>query len=101
MAVKGFGNANFSLRENSSPVLLDDLALTVCTAALGVRMCTKYPGFNLLDETISIPATATATIFVVRSENSTHKYDTHMAVTVHRQPDILQNIYTKLLKEGN
>lgn len=100
LAVKGFGSGDSMLKENSSPVLLDDLARTICVAALESSLCRNYPGFDIMDKTLIIPESATVTIFVVSSKDSDYKFDTHKPVTVNRQPDILQNLYHVLSNEN-
>jgi len=99
LAIKGFGNADFKLKEDMSPALLDDLAKTICDAALGLVQCKKYPGFNLLNQPLTIPKSAVATLFVVRSKDSDYKFKSHRAVTVKRQPGILKNLHESLSAE--
>ena len=93
LAIKDFGPASASLEENTSPVLLDDLALTICLPALSDKQCTGYPGFDLLEENLAIPDDAEATFFVVKSPFSDFKFETHEAITVKRQPDSLRNLF--------
>lgn len=95
LAIKGFGPADTRLAEDTSPVLLDDLALTVCLSVLNDNQCTSYPGFDLLEENLVIPDDAEATFFIVQSPFSDFKFETHRAVTVKRHPDILENLYKK------
>ncbi len=96
LAIKGFGAADAPLKANAAPVLLDDLARTICTAALGAGQCRRYPGFDLLKEPLEIPAAAKVTLFVVASKRSGYRYDSHIPVTVARQPGILRNLHEKL-----
>ena len=96
LAIKDFGSGDSISKSNGSPVLLDDLAKTICVAALSEPQCTKYPGFDILDEELTIPESAVATLFVVKSEKSDFRYDSHKAVTVKRQSDIVQNLYRTL-----
>jgi len=98
MAIKGLGPADFSLKENFEPVMLDDLARTICVAALDSEHCEIYPGFNVMEENLRIPLSATATFFVVESKDSTFFYDTHKAITIDRQPNLLDNLHALLSK---
>ena len=86
MAIKGFGPGEPGLKVSDSPVLLDDMARTICVAALESSQCQQYPGFDILDKALLIPDDATVTLFVVRDKNSTFMFKTHKAVTVKRQP---------------
>jgi hypothetical protein len=81
---------------NLSPVMIDDLARTVCVAALDEPHCYQYPGYDLMDGELMIPEDATATVFIPASNTSTFEYDTHISVSVKRHPDIVQNLYEKL-----
>jgi len=101
LAIKAFGETDFNLIENPAPVLLDDLAKTVCTAALGEFDCAIYPGFDILDENLNIPDSATATLFIVKSGQSNFSYDTHKAIEVRRNPGILQNLRKALSPESH
>ena len=99
LAIKSFGPVDSNIKENLSPVLLDDLAKTICVAALSDPLCTQYPGFDILDESLSISDSEVVTLFVVRSKKSDFRYNSHKAITVKRQPDIVQNLYDTLTSD--
>ena len=93
LAIKAPGPGRFALKNNPSPVMLDDLARSICMVSLDASLCTRYPGFDLSSEDLSIPESAEVTLFVVRSDCSDFKFDSHDAVTVRRQASILKNLY--------
>lgn len=99
LAVKPAGSMNSALSVNDSPVMLDDLAKSICLEHLEISQCEKYPGFNLMERELVIPETAQVTLFIVGSNRSTFKYDTHEPITVNRHPGILQNLRDALSAE--
>ncbi|MFC1695079.1 sulfatase-like hydrolase/transferase [Pseudomonadota bacterium] len=93
LAVKAPGPGRFALRNDPSSVILDDLARSIYMVSLNASLCTRYPGFDLFSEDLSIPESAEVPLFVVRSDRSDFKFDSHDAVTVRRQASILKNLY--------
>ena len=99
LMVKGFVDSGGQLKENPEPVVLDDLAYTLCAESIKTSQCTQYPGFNILDDNLSIPDTAEVTLFVVKSKSSDYHYDSDTALQVKRQPSILFNLHKILDSE--
>ena len=99
LAIKDFGPPAGPLQKNSSPVLLDDMAKTICMAALDAPRCDQYTGLNLLAPNLDPRDSPEVTLFIVASEASSWKFDTLQAVSVKRQPDILQNLHDYLTEE--
>lgn len=106
LAIKGWGQKTSELDINTSPVLIDDLAKTICNEALsletmGHETCAIYPGYNLLANPLVVPDSARATMFIVTSDKSNYKFDTHKSVTVKRAPNIIQNLDAAIAKEND
>lgn len=99
LAIKPFGPGSGKLQFRSDPVLLDDLARTLCQASGIETDCDQYPGFNLLNPSHDEIESAPATFYVVKSAGSTYRYDTHEAITLHRGKDILESLHTALTDE--
>lgn len=98
-AIKGLGPSSGPLQKNSSSVLLDDMARTICLAALDGPRCDQYAGLDLLAPNLDPRESSEVTMFIVGSDSSNWRFRTWQAVTVNRQPDILQNLYEYLLVE--
>ena len=98
LAVKPFGPGEGEpLRWSDAPVMLDDLARTICEESEIEFECDTYPGYNILRDSDVIPTDDEVTVFVVTSETSDFRFETHQAVTITRGSDILQSLYDELL----
>ena len=92
--------ANGDLHFDSSAVMLDDLARTICQEAEIDYDCTSYPGYNILTESHMIDPTEQVTAFVVQSAASDHRFDEHQAVTFPRGDNVLLSMYEALVAKG-
>lgn len=99
LAIKGFGPSSGPLQKNSTSVLLDDMAKTICMAALNAAPCDQYPGLDLLAPDLDPRNSPEVTLFIVNSEASNWKFGTWQAVTLNRQPDIRRNLHEYLTKQ--
>jgi hypothetical protein len=99
LAIKDFGAGAGVIANSDQPVVLDDLAKTLCIHSQLPISCDIYPGYDLLDKKLSIPDEATVTLYVPESASSTYIYDTHIALTIPRHTDILQNLHAALSRQ--
>lgn len=99
LAIKPLGPAAAHVTWRDEPVLLDDLALTLCKAADVTNDCGQYPGFDLLSSELRDVEQEQVSLFVVRSQASNFQFDTHSAVTFDRGKDIVRSLLSKLVDE--
>jgi hypothetical protein len=99
LAIKDFGPTSPGVIHNHHPVILDDLARTLCVHSSITADCSEYNGYDLLGDDFSGVEMAKVTMFVVKSSKSNHTYDTHEAITIERGMDILENLHEKLSQE--
>ncbi len=99
LAIKDFQADDESIRHNTDPVMLDDLARTLCVTSGSHEGCEEYGGYNLLDGNLRISQSERVTLFVVKSPRSNFFYDTHEAVTVRREKSILESLHAALSAE--
>jgi hypothetical protein len=91
------GDAAGELTYDSSAVLLDDLARTICQEADIDYDCTRFPGYNILRESHSIDPASQVTAFVVKSPDSDYRFDEHQPISFSRGDNVLQSLYNTLL----
>ncbi len=99
LAIKPRHSVTTGLTRNAEPVLLDDLARTLCLASMTPYDCTQYPGFDLLDPALNIPGDALVTVFVIKSAESNEKLDTHVPITIRRGNGIVESLYDAVTAE--
>lgn len=100
LAIKDYNHSsNSSFSTNDMPVLLDDLALTLCLAAEVGDRCANYSGFDLLDPELEIPDDSYVFINVASSRKSDFRFRSEKSVKVKRQPNIHKNLYEVLTEE--
>jgi hypothetical protein len=96
LAIKGKNRHSGHTYSDDNPVMLDDLAKTICLHA-GIDLdCTRYKGYDLLADNLTIPSSATSVIFIVNNSNSSFRYDTHEALHLHRKKDFFSNVHHAL-----
>ena len=96
LAIKGIGPATESLAIDSHPVLLDDLARTLCVNAAVDVDCDDYGGYDLLGEDWSGIEDDVVTVFVPTDDRSSSSYDTHTPLTIRRGSSILASMHEQL-----
>ena len=96
LAIRSFGKhrASDALEWDTSPVLLDDLARTICFETQILYDCETFPGYNIVRE--SPPSDSEITLFVAQSESSNHTLDGYEAVTFTRGGRILESLASAL-----
>ena len=99
LAIKDFGEGHPGVRHDGHPVMLDDLALTLCRNADIAGGCTHYPGYDLLGDDLAGMENDEVTLFVVQSPDSTHRYETHEAITIERGTDVVASLCKALSAE--
>jgi hypothetical protein len=99
LAIKDFGPTSPGVVHNQHAVILDDLARTLCVHSGITADCSEYNGYDLLSDDFSGIEMAKVTMFVVKSSESNHTYDTHEAITIERGMDILENLHETLSQE--
>jgi hypothetical protein len=96
LAVKPSFSEVHGLDRNMAPVLLDDLAKTLC-AESGIEYdCDEYPGYNIVRESNEILPDSQVTVYVVDSNASDFRFDTHVPITVTRGEGVLGTLYAVL-----
>jgi hypothetical protein len=96
LAVKPSFSEVHGLDRDLAPVLLDDLARTLCVESGIEYDCDEYPGYNIVRESNEILPDALVTVYVVDSNASDFRFDTHVPVTVTRGKGILGTLYAGL-----
>lgn len=95
LAVKPFGPYSSDVpTESAAPVILDDLARTICEETGIDYDCGLFPGYNVIRD--EVPADAEVTVFVVPSPDADYRYASHEAVTIPRGEDIVESLYEAL-----
>lgn len=104
LAIKPFGtSSNIQVDLDARPVMdprpviLSDLAKTICQGAL-LSDCGTYPGFDLL-EAGELPEDATYFVNLVRDYRSNHLLDTHETVRFNRSTDFISELHDYLTAE--
>lgn len=96
LAIKDRGSDTAPLVHDASPVLLDDLATTICRHSSLDVDCAMYPGHDLLSEGSAGIEESQVTMFVVKSPDSDHRYDTHEPITIRRGANIVESLRAAL-----
>jgi hypothetical protein len=99
LAIKGVGPATKGLAFDSNPVLLDDLAKTLCMSTAVDVDCDDYGGYDLLGGNLSGIEDSVATLFVVADDRSSSEYDTLEPLTIRRGSRILASMHAQLSGE--
>lgn len=98
LAIKPFGlSSSTSMNVNSRPVILSDLANTICRS-VQFDDCDKYPGINVLDSN-ELPEDSTYFVNIVKDEISTHLLDTHETIQFNRSRDFFGELHDYLTAE--
>ena len=79
---------------DTQPVILDDLARTLCEESEIQYQCQEYPGYNIVRDTVD--PTAEVTAFIVESPDSNHRYEEHIAITVPRGISLVHSLHAAL-----
>ncbi len=99
LLIKNFNRRAKCLTSNKEPVMLDDLAKTLCLAAAPKESCERYNGFNLLSKNLHIPKSADSFIFIVKDKSSTFRFNTHETLHLKRRKNFHENIHQALVQE--
>jgi hypothetical protein len=100
LAIKDFGPGHGGVRHDTHPVILDDLARTLCRNSGAGADCTAYPGYDLLgSDDLTGMESSEVTLFVVESPEADGRYLTHEGITVTRQTDIVASLCATLASE--
>ncbi len=96
LAIKPVNSHASAMLVNSNPVLLDDLAKTLCIEAKISDSCAEYSGFDLLSNDFGEVEDSQITIFIVKSSESNFKYDTHEPISFKRGKNIVVSLHKTL-----
>jgi hypothetical protein len=96
LAIKPEGPTSAQLVLDAHPVLLDDLAKTLCVHAGLPIECDAYGGYDLLGADFSGIEDDMVTMFVVRDDQASSSYDMHEAIEVRRGSSILASLHERL-----
>lgn len=96
LAIKDFGPSVSALRFDRHPVMLDDLAKTLCISAGLSFDCQRYAGFDLLGDDFSGIEAATVTMFAVTGPDSDFRFRTHRPITIPRGEHVLESLHDEL-----
>lgn len=100
LAVKDFMASRAALSMDDHPVLLDDLARTLCVRSGIDADCDWYNGVDLLGNRWTGIEQAGATMFIVAPGGaSDFRYDTQVPITITRGSDILESLHAALSAE--
>jgi len=99
LAIKDFDAPAQDLKHDTSPVMLDDLARTLCQRSRTAIDCALYNGFDLIGGDFSGIEHAVVTMFVVRGERSDFRYESHDPISFPRGADILASLHSALSEE--
>ena len=99
LAIKDFGRGHHGVRHDLHPVMLDDLAKTLCRNSGIASDCAAYGGYDLLGDDLTDMESAEVTLFVVKSQKSTYRYETQEAITIERGVDVVASLCTALAGE--
>ncbi len=100
LAIKGFDETGTGqIKISGESVLLDDLAKSLCLKSASDLKCDKYPGLDIFEEPLKIPAESEVTLFIPESADSSFRYGTHIPITVNREPSIITNLHAELSKK--
>jgi hypothetical protein len=88
------------LDRDRTPVLLDDLAKTLCIESGITYDCNQYQGYNIVRESDLIAADAWVTLFVVDSSASDFRFDTHVPVRLTRGEGVLDSLHSELTQSN-
>jgi hypothetical protein len=97
LAIKDFGAREAAMTIDEHPVVLDDLARTLCVAGQIDADCSEYGGYDLRAGEWSGIEASSITMFIVKPDGtSDFRYDTHDAITIRRGSDILESLHQAL-----
>lgn len=99
LAIKDIGASRTAPAMDDHPVLLDDLARTLCIRSEIEADCDWYRGADLLGGQWEGIERAEITMFVVASAASDFHYDNHVSITITRGSDILESLHAALAAE--
>lgn len=100
LLIKDYNKQAKEVSFNDNPVLLGDLAKTLCINSNANVNCEKYPGYNLLDKNLKIPETAKAYYHIVKPDRiSGFKLEDTLEVELDRKKDFYSNINNKIIDE--
>lgn len=100
LAVKDFMVTSAAPSMDEHPVLLDDLAKTLCVRSGIDAECDWYNGFDILgDQWTSIEEAEVSMFIVAAGGESDHRYDTHVPITITRGLEILESLHAALSAE--
>lgn len=100
LAIKPIGSSGDRWVRDTSPVLIDDLARTVCVSAQIDYDCSQFPGYDIVREGSQIDIESEVTAFVVGSDEADHRFSTHIPVQFTRGSDPLRSLHQALIREG-
>ena len=92
--------ATGELRFDSSPVILDDLARTICEEAQISFDCGRYSGYNVLQLGDEIDPLTPITAFIAPSPDADYRFDSHIAVGFTRGEGVLMSLYETLVSKS-
>lgn len=99
LAIKGINHRSEQEYYDDNPVMLGDLAKTICMHA-GIDMdCSQFTGYDVLQKNLAIPTNATSVIFIVNDSHSDFKFDSHESLHLLREKDFYNNIHRVLTDE--
>ena len=102
LAIKNSGVSREAPSFDDHPVLLDDLAKTICVSS-GIDVdCARYNGVDVLGGQWTGIGQAEITMFIVASgerSGSDYRYDAHVPITFSRGSDILESLHGALSAE--
>lgn len=99
LAIKGFDAPPLDPAHDDNPVLLDDLARTLCEHSGTDLDCGPHGGFDLVKRDFSGIEANKVTLFVVRGGRSEFRYEAHEAISFPRGTDIVTNLHRALSEE--
>ena len=100
LMIKPENSSDTPMGIDENAVLIDDLANTLCRHSGIAASCDEYPGYDLLADDLHVPSDAKAYYFVLKSQASNFKYDTHEPIELTRKKDFFANMH-HFFVEGN
>ena len=100
LAIKDFGVIKDSITVNEQPVVLTDLAKTLCIQVLKpMEGCDNYSGYNLLDNSVDIPPEPGVAIFIPKDETATFRLDDMVSFELPRLANFYETLNDRLTSE--